>query len=103
MLVFYALEIDKTVSQAITNTAIKKEGSQMTVTMTDSQVKTCIAQFEMESVVTDQLAKPQALVAVEGYTEDDHGDSEGEGIYRERDEFVVKIEDIEPLKVNHLF
>ncbi|XP_015687041.1 glutamine and serine-rich protein 1 [Protobothrops mucrosquamatus] len=91
-------EIDKTVSQAITNTAVKKEGSQMTVTMADAQVKTCIAQFEMESVVTDQLAKPQALVAVEGYTEDDHGDSEGEGIYRERDEFVVKIEDIEALK-----
>ncbi|KAL7992209.1 hypothetical protein Chor_016465 [Crotalus horridus] len=91
-------EIDKTVSQAITNTAVKKEGSQKTVTMADAQVKTCVAQFEMESVVTDQLAKPQALVAVEGYTEDDHGDSEGEGIYRERDEFVVKIEDIEPLK-----
>ncbi|XP_015743346.1 glutamine and serine-rich protein 1 isoform X1 [Python bivittatus] len=91
-------EIDKTVSQAITNTIVKKEAFHVTVTVADAQVKTCVAQFEKESVVTEHLAKPQALVAIEGYIEDDHGDSEGEGIYRERDEFVVKIEDIEPLK-----
>ncbi|XP_034273050.1 glutamine and serine-rich protein 1 isoform X2 [Pantherophis guttatus] len=91
-------EIDKTYSQTITNIVVKKEASQMTVTLADAQVKTCVAQFETESVLTEQLAKPQALVAIEGYTEDDHGDSDGEGIYRERDEFVVKIEDIEPLK-----
>ncbi|XP_026520580.1 glutamine and serine-rich protein 1 isoform X2 [Notechis scutatus] len=91
-------EIDKAYSQAITNDVVKKEASQMTVTVADARVKTCVAQGEMESVLTDQLAKPQALVAIEGYTEDDHGDSDGEGIYRERDEFVVKIEDIEPLK-----
>ncbi|XP_013910136.1 PREDICTED: glutamine and serine-rich protein 1 [Thamnophis sirtalis] len=90
-------EIDKTYSQAITNTVVKKEASQMTVTVTDPQVKTCAAQFKTESVLTEPLAKPQVLVAIEGYTEDDHGDSDGEGIYRERDEFVVKIEDIEPL------
>ncbi|CAH2326093.1 Hypothetical predicted protein [Pelobates cultripes] len=46
---------------------------------------------------TEQLAKSQEMVAIEGCT-DDENESGGEGIYRERDEFVVKIEDIEMLK-----
>ncbi|XP_044281505.1 glutamine and serine-rich protein 1 isoform X2 [Varanus komodoensis] len=64
----------------------------------DPQVKICLAQSEREGSDTDHLAKTQASVAIEGYIEDDSGDSGGEGMYRERDEFVVKIEDIESLK-----
>ncbi|KAJ8281348.1 hypothetical protein GJAV_G00066570 [Gymnothorax javanicus] len=47
----------------------------------------------------DQLAKQLNSVAIEGLTDEDLSDSGGEGMYRERDEFVVKIEDIECLKV----
>ncbi|XP_029437978.1 glutamine and serine-rich protein 1 isoform X2 [Rhinatrema bivittatum] len=48
---------------------------------------------------SDELARSQLTVAVEGYTDEGNSDSGGEGMYRERDEFVVKIEDIESLKV----
>ena len=40
-------------------------------------------------------------VALEGLTDDELSDSGGEGMYRERDEFVVRNEDIENLKVLH--
>ncbi|KAH0620856.1 hypothetical protein JD844_021702 [Phrynosoma platyrhinos] len=89
--------MEKTVSKITTN-AVKKEPSSLAITMQDAQVKTCSPQPEKESVVTNQIAKNQATVAIEGCTEDDNGDSGGEGMYRERDEFVVKIEDIELLK-----
>ncbi|XP_042321214.1 glutamine and serine-rich protein 1 isoform X2 [Sceloporus undulatus] len=89
--------MEKTVSKITTN-AVKKEPSSLAITVQDAQVKTCSPQLEKERVVTDQLAKKQATVAIEGCTEDDNGDSGGEGMYRERDEFVVKIEDIELLK-----
>ncbi|KAM4722547.1 glutamine and serine-rich protein 1 [Rhinophrynus dorsalis] len=46
----------------------------------------------------EQLAKSQNAVAIEGFTDEENVESGGEGIYRERDEFVVKIEDIELLK-----
>ncbi|XP_018423378.1 PREDICTED: glutamine and serine-rich protein 1 [Nanorana parkeri] len=51
-----------------------------------------------EPVQVEQLAKPQECIAIEGSTDDEGSESGGEGIYRERDEFVVKIEDIEMLK-----
>lgn len=38
-------------------------------------------------------------VALEGLTDDELSDSGGEGMYRERDEFVVRNEDIESLKI----
>ncbi|TKC52807.1 hypothetical protein EI555_019299, partial [Monodon monoceros] len=44
---------------------------------------------------TDQFAKGQDTVAIEGFTDEENTESGGEGQYRERDEFVVKIEDIE--------
>ncbi|XP_048463119.1 glutamine and serine-rich protein 1 isoform X2 [Rhincodon typus] len=47
---------------------------------------------------TERAAK-QELLAVEGSTDEDDIESGGEGMYRERDEFVVKIEDINALKV----
>uniref|UniRef100_A0A8D0DG52 Glutamine and serine rich 1 n=1 Tax=Salvator merianae TaxID=96440 RepID=A0A8D0DG52_SALMN len=92
-------EMDKAVSNVTTNTAEKKESSSTTVSGTDAQVQNCSAQPEKDSDETDQLARTQATAAIEGSIEDDNGDSGGEGIYKERDEFVVKIEDIESLKV----
>ncbi|XP_044125865.1 glutamine and serine-rich protein 1 [Bufo gargarizans] len=51
-----------------------------------------------ELTQTEQLAKPHDTIAIEGCTDDEGTESGGEGIYRERDEYVVKIEDIEMLK-----
>ncbi|KAK2527301.1 Qser1 [Columba livia] len=53
----------------------------------------------LDAATSDPLAKTQATVAIEGCTDEENTDSGGEGMYRERDEFVVKIEDIETLKV----
>lgn len=53
-----------------------------------------------EPILAEPLAKSQESIAVEGYTDDEGTESGGEGVYRERDEFVVKIEDIEMLKVS---
>ncbi|XP_053134857.1 glutamine and serine-rich protein 1 isoform X2 [Hemicordylus capensis] len=92
-------ELQKTVSNTTTDTVAKKESSTTTTTpVADPQVKICLAQPENDNVAADQLAKPQTAAAIEGYIEDDNGDSGGEGMYRERDEFVVKIEDIDSLK-----
>uniref|UniRef100_A0A3Q2GP60 Glutamine and serine rich 1 n=1 Tax=Cyprinodon variegatus TaxID=28743 RepID=A0A3Q2GP60_CYPVA len=44
-------------------------------------------------------APVETTVAIEGLTEGEPSDSEGEGMYRERDEFVIKNEDIETFKV----
>ncbi|KAM3919910.1 glutamine and serine-rich protein 1 isoform 1-T1 [Leptodactylus fuscus] len=53
---------------------------------------------QSELTQTDPQAKPQDTVALEGFTDEEGTESGGEGIYRERDEFVVKIEDIDLLK-----
>ncbi|XP_078536984.1 glutamine and serine-rich protein 1 isoform X2 [Lissotriton helveticus] len=50
-------------------------------------------------VVDANLIKPQGTVAFEGFTEDEQSDSGGEGTFRERDEFVVKLEDVDALKL----
>ncbi|MBN3294100.1 QSER1 protein, partial [Polypterus senegalus] len=55
-------------------------------------------QENREEIPADQLALKQLSVAIEGSTDEDQSDSGGEGMYRERDEFVVKIEDIDYLK-----
>lgn len=44
-------------------------------------------------------AAPLCSVAMEGLTDEEISDSGGEGMYRERDEFVVRNEDIDNLKV----
>lgn len=46
-----------------------------------------------------QLAMRLNTVAIEGLTDEELSDSGGEGMYRERDEFVVRNEDIDILKV----
>ncbi|KAM6905402.1 proline-rich protein 12 [Xenentodon cancila] len=45
------------------------------------------------------LAKKQADAAIAGESEEEDSESGGEGIFRERDEFVVRTEDIGTLKV----
>lgn len=55
--------------------------------------------IELDSLLSDQFAKGQDTVAIEGFTDEEDPESGGEGQYRERDEFVVKIEDIETFKV----
>lgn len=54
----------------------------------------------LKGVPPDQLAMQLLSVAIEGLTDEELSDSGGEGMYRERDEFVVKNEDIESLKVS---
>uniref|UniRef100_A0A452EV21 Glutamine and serine rich 1 n=1 Tax=Capra hircus TaxID=9925 RepID=A0A452EV21_CAPHI len=54
--------------------------------------------IELDSLLSDQFAKGQDTVAIEGFTDEEDPESGGEGQYRERDEFVVKIEDIETFK-----
>ncbi|XP_030622219.1 glutamine and serine-rich protein 1 [Chanos chanos] len=57
------------------------------------------AQELLKDVAPDQLAVQLSTVAIEGLTDEELSDSGGEGMYRERDEFVVKNEDIEGLKI----
>ncbi|XP_068595140.1 glutamine and serine-rich protein 1 [Brachionichthys hirsutus] len=54
---------------------------------------------ESKETVQCQLAVQLMNVAMEGLTDEELSDSGGEGMYRERDEFVVRIEDIEILKM----
>uniref|UniRef100_UPI0037E8D5AE glutamine and serine-rich protein 1 n=1 Tax=Semicossyphus pulcher TaxID=241346 RepID=UPI0037E8D5AE len=58
-----------------------------------------MANEESKETPTGQLAVQLTSVAIEGLTDEELSDSGGEGMYRERDEFVVRNEDIESLKV----
>ncbi|KFP34383.1 Glutamine and serine-rich protein 1 [Colius striatus] len=82
---------------------IRQESQQTTAPVISVQEKTNPADplkvTQQDTVTSDQLAKIQATIAIEGCTDEENTDSGGEGMYRERDEFVVKIEDIETLKV----
>lgn len=91
--------MEAAVSSATTNTVIKKESSQIAPSVSDAQVKAWLVQPEENSADSEELAKPQATAAIEGCTEEENEDSGGEGVYRERDEFVVKMEDTDALKV----
>ncbi|KFZ51977.1 Glutamine and serine-rich protein 1, partial [Podiceps cristatus] len=88
---------------AATTAVIKQESPQTTAPVVSVQEKMNPADplkvAQQDAVTSDQLAKIQAAVAIEGCTDEENTDSGGEGMYRERDEFVVKIEDIEILKV----
>ncbi|XP_026706567.1 glutamine and serine-rich protein 1 isoform X2 [Athene cunicularia] len=88
---------------AATTAVIKQESPQTAAPVVNAQEKMNAADplkvAQQDAVTSDQLAKVQATVAIEGCTDEENTDSGGEGMYRERDEFVVKIEDIETLKV----
>ncbi|XP_061600436.1 glutamine and serine-rich protein 1 [Cololabis saira] len=58
-----------------------------------------VTKEEYKDTPSDQLAAQLLNVAMEGLTDEELSDSGGEGMYRERDEFVVRNEDIETLKV----
>ncbi|XP_072322370.1 glutamine and serine-rich protein 1 isoform X2 [Scyliorhinus torazame] len=58
-----------------------------------------LEQNEQDDLNPTERAAKQELLALEGSTDEDDIESGGEGMYRERDEFVVKIEDIKALKV----
>ncbi|KAM6392476.1 glutamine and serine-rich protein 1 isoform 3-T3 [Pluvialis apricaria] len=92
-----------TAAATATTAVIKQESPQTTAPVVSAQEKMnpadALKVAQQDAVTSDQLAKIQATVAVEGCTDEENTDSGGEGMYRERDEFVVKIEDIETLKV----
>ncbi|XP_064368979.1 glutamine and serine-rich protein 1 isoform X1 [Dromaius novaehollandiae] len=92
-----------TAAAAATTAVIKQEPPQTTAPVVSVQEKMSSADplkvAQQDAVTSDQLAKIQATVAIEGCTDEENTDSGGEGMYRERDEFVVKIEDIDTLKV----
>ncbi|NXP07856.1 QSER1 protein, partial [Thinocorus orbignyianus] len=91
------------VAAAATTAVIKQESPQTAAPVVNMQEKMnpadALKVAQQDAVTPDQLAKIQATVAIEGCTDEENMDSGGEGMYRERDEFVVKIEDIETLKV----
>uniref|UniRef100_A0A7M4FUX1 Glutamine and serine rich 1 n=1 Tax=Crocodylus porosus TaxID=8502 RepID=A0A7M4FUX1_CROPO len=96
-----------TTTTATTTAAVKQESPHTTapvVNVQNMQEKTSSTEAlkvaGQDGVTSDQLAKIQASVAIEGYIDEENTDSGGEGMYRERDEFVVKIEDIDALKVS---
>ncbi|XP_057688453.1 glutamine and serine-rich protein 1 isoform X2 [Corythoichthys intestinalis] len=61
-------------------------------------VTTSATKQEPKATPPGQLAVKLLSVAIEGLTDEELSDSGGEGMYRERDEFVVRNEDIETLK-----
>ncbi|NWH74526.1 QSER1 protein, partial [Piaya cayana] len=83
--------------------AAQQESTQTTASVVNVQEKINpsdpLKVAQQDAVAAEQLAKIQATIAIEGCTDEENTDSGGEGMYRERDEFVVKIEDIETLKV----
>ncbi|XP_020496128.2 glutamine and serine-rich protein 1 [Labrus bergylta] len=68
-------------------------------TIAVSRGTTFVANKESKETPPGQLAVRLTSVAIEGLTDEELSDSGGEGMYRERDEFVVRNEDIESLKV----
>ncbi|NWI56916.1 QSER1 protein, partial [Calyptomena viridis] len=101
----FSSETEKIITAAAmaTTAVIKQESAQTTAPVGNVQEKVNPADplkvAQQDAVTSEQLAKTQATVAIEGCTDEENTDSGGEGMYRERDEFVVKIEDIETLKV----
>ncbi|XP_068117100.1 glutamine and serine-rich protein 1 [Hyperolius riggenbachi] len=77
---------------------IKQEYPPVSSPNTQDKLKEPQKSSPSEPPPAEQLAKSQDTIALEGCTDDEATESGGEGIYRERDEFVVKIEDIEMLK-----
>ncbi|XP_077568725.1 glutamine and serine-rich protein 1 isoform X2 [Stigmatopora nigra] len=65
---------------------------------TITPVTTSATRQEPKATPPDQLAAQLLCVAIEGLTDEELSDSGGEGMYRERDEFVVRNEEIETLK-----
>ncbi|MEQ2290501.1 hypothetical protein AMECASPLE_003862 [Ameca splendens] len=69
------------------------------VPTTVSAGKEFVTKEKLKEMPSGQLAMQLMSVALEGLTDEEPSDSGGEGMYRERDEFVVRNEDIETFKV----
>uniref|UniRef100_A0A8B9L2E8 Glutamine and serine rich 1 n=1 Tax=Astyanax mexicanus TaxID=7994 RepID=A0A8B9L2E8_ASTMX len=95
--------LDNTSSGAEATKQEQPLNSQPTDLKPEDQQKPVLKEVSAEELVKnvppDKLAVLLSSVAIEGLTDDELSDSEGEGMYRERDEFVVKNEEIESLKI----
>lgn len=78
---------------------LQTSSTQPVVVDQQKSVEKISAEDLLKDVPTDKLAVQLNAVAIEGLIDEELSDSGGEGMYRERDEFVVKNEDIERLTV----
>lgn len=78
---------------------LQASSTQSEVVDQQKAVQKISAEDLLKDVPTDKLAVQLNAVAIEGLVDEELSDSGGEGMYRERDEFVVKNEDIERLTV----
>ncbi|CAJ1048828.1 glutamine and serine-rich protein 1 isoform X2 [Xyrichtys novacula] len=88
-----------TVPLTITETRLLQVATPVQTTNAVSRGTTFVAKEESKETPPGQLAVRLVSVAIGGLTDEELSDSGGEGMYRERDEFVVRNEDIENLKV----
>ncbi|XP_070759779.1 glutamine and serine-rich protein 1 [Enoplosus armatus] len=88
-----------TMPHIVTETCLSQVATPTQTTNTVSGGTAFVAKEESKETPPGQLAVQLMSVAIEGLTDEELSDSGGEGMYRERDEFVVRNEDIEILKV----
>uniref|UniRef100_G3PU33 Glutamine and serine rich 1 n=1 Tax=Gasterosteus aculeatus aculeatus TaxID=481459 RepID=G3PU33_GASAC len=83
----------------VTNTCLSRFTTPTQTTSAVSAATVFVAKEKSKETPPGQTAVQLTSVAIEGLTDEELSDSGGEGMYRERDEFVVRNEDIENLKV----
>lgn len=88
-----------TMPHTVTETRLPQMPTPTQTPTTVSGATSFSAKDESKEAPTGQQAAQLVSVAIEGLTDEELSDSGGEGMYRERDEFVVRNEDIENLKV----
>ncbi|XP_023251026.1 glutamine and serine-rich protein 1 [Seriola lalandi dorsalis] len=88
-----------TMPHAVTETCLPQVATPPLTTNTMTGGTVFAAKDDSKEIPPGQLAVQLMTVAIEGLTDEELSDSGGEGMYRERDEFVVRNEDIENLKV----
>ncbi|XP_035538280.1 glutamine and serine-rich protein 1 isoform X1 [Morone saxatilis] len=88
-----------TMPHTVTESCLSQVTAPIQTTNTISGATAFVAKEESKETPPGQLAVQLMSVAIEGLTDEELSDSGGEGMYRERDEFVVRNEDIENLKV----
>lgn len=88
-----------TMPHTVTATCLSQVATPTLTTNAVSVGAVFTAKEESKESPPGPLAVQLMSVAIEGLTDEELSDSGGEGMYRERDEFVVRNEDIEILKV----
>ncbi|XP_068586486.1 glutamine and serine-rich protein 1 [Cebidichthys violaceus] len=86
-------------SHTVTETCLSRVTTPTQTTNAISSGTVFVAKEESKETPAGLLAVQLTNVAIEGLTDEELSDSGGEGMYRERDEFVVRNEDIDNLKV----